>query len=74
MESPDFKGIEQYLNTNPALRKLYEEHRLLKRKIAKLEKRPFPTTAEEREEQQLKKLKLLGKEKIVRLLETLRNG
>ena len=74
MESPDFAGIDRYLDKDPALKKLYAEHKELKLKIAKLEKKPFPTAAEEREQQRLKKMKLLGKDRIVQILEKHRNG
>lgn len=74
MESPDFVGIEQFLDRDPLLKRLYEEHRHLKKQIAKLEKKPFPTPAEEKEEHRLKKLKLAGKDRIVRILEKYRNG
>lgn len=56
------------------LRRLYEEHKQLKRQIAKLEKKPFLTAAEQRDETRLKKLKLAGKDRIVRILEKYRNG
>ncbi len=72
--SPDFKGIEDFLNKDPLLRRLYDEHKTLEKKISKLEKKPYPTPVEEREEKRLKKLKLLGKDRIIRLLEQHRNA
>lgn len=68
MISPDLKGIEGYLK-DPIIRKLYEEHRQLEKKLAKLEKKPFLTADEESEEHRLKKMKLAGKDQLVRLLE-----
>lgn len=72
--SPDFQGIELFLDRDPLLKKLYEEHRHLKKQIAKLEKKPFLTSQEEREEHQLKKQKLAGKDQIIRILEKHRRG
>ncbi|MBI2083898.1 MAG: hypothetical protein HYT76_10095 [Deltaproteobacteria bacterium] len=74
MESPDFNGIETYLEEDSLLRKEHDDYKKLKKQIAKLEKKPFLTSAEEREEKLLKKMKLKKKEAIMQLMEKHKNG
>jgi uncharacterized protein YdcH (DUF465 family) len=72
MEPNDILLIERHVRDDSTLRALYDEHRSLEKRIAKLSKKPFPTAVEEREERRLKKLKLLGKEKLLKWLERYR--
>lgn len=75
MESPDFKGIETMLEEDSLLRREHDEYKKLKKQIAKLEKKPFLTADEEREERLLKKMKLQKKEIIMnRMKERRKNG
>ncbi len=72
MEPRDIELIEKHTKDDPVLRTLYEEHKILDRKLQKLGKKPFLSPVEEREEQELKRMKLAGKDKIVRILEKYR--
>jgi hypothetical protein len=72
MDASDLDLIEKHASSDPVLRRLYQEHRNLEKELAQLVKKPFLTPVEEREEQRLKKLKLAGKDKIVKILEKYR--
>jgi len=72
MDARDIELIEKFAKQDPLLRTLYQEHRELDKKLQKLSKKPYLTPAEEREEQRLKKMKLAGKDKLVRILEKYR--
>ena len=53
MPSPDFRDIEKYLDHDTILKKIYEEHRRLGKKIAKIEKKPHLSPTEELEAHRL---------------------
>lgn len=72
MDSREIDLIEKYSKEDPVLRSLYQEHKSLDKRLAKLGKKPYLTAAEEREEQRLKKLKLVGKDRIMKILERYR--
>lgn len=72
MDDREVELIREIAKKDPVLRNLYEIHRDLDKKLMKLGKKPFLTAAEEREEQKLKKLKLAGKDKIMKILEKYR--
>lgn len=72
MDQRDILLIEKHAPDDPILFKLYQEHKGLDKKLQKLGKKPFLTTTEEREEQKLKKLKLAGKDKMMKILEKYR--
>jgi uncharacterized protein YdcH (DUF465 family) len=72
MDVKDIELIEKFAGQDPLLRTLYEEHRTLDKKLLKLSKKPYLTPAEENEEQKLKKLKLAGKDRIMKILEKYR--
>ena len=74
MDSPEFKGIEPYLEKDLLLRRLFEEYRDLERRVIKLEKRPFLTTEEEQEEHRLKKQRLSTKDQMMKILEKYRGS
>lgn len=72
MDQRDILLIEKHAPRDPVLRQLYQEHKGLDKKLQKLGKKPFLTAAEEGEEQKLKKLKLAGKDKMMKILEKYR--
>ncbi|MBQ4616496.1 MAG: DUF465 domain-containing protein [Mailhella sp.] len=69
MEERDLKIIEQYGETDPELKTLWEEHMLFERQLAKFEEKVYLTPAEELEMKTLKKQKLDGKTKLAAALD-----
>ena len=55
MEERDIKIVEQYGDTDPELKALWEEHMLYKKQLAKYKEKAFLTPAEEQEVKTLKK-------------------
>jgi uncharacterized protein YdcH (DUF465 family) len=62
--------IEHLLGRDEELTRLWEEHLDFERRIEQLESRPFLTQAETLERTQLKKRKLMGKDRIAAILST----
>lgn len=69
MEERDLKLIEQYGDTDPELKTLWEEHMLFERQLAKYEEKVYLTPSEEMEMKTLKKQKLDGKTKLAAALD-----
>ena len=69
MEERDLKLIEQYGDTDPELKALWEEHMLFERQLAKYEEKAYLTPSEEMEMKTLKKQKLDGKTKLAAALD-----
>ena len=69
MEERDLKIVEQYGESDPELKALWEEHMLYERQLAKFEGRAYLTPAEESEVKMLKKQKLEGKTKLAAALD-----
>jgi len=69
MEERDIKIVEQYGETDPELKALWEEHMLYKRQIAKYAEKAYLTPAEESELKTLKKQKLDGKTRLAAALD-----
>ena len=69
MEERDVKIVEQYGDTDPELKALWEEHMLYKKQLAKYKEKSFLTPAEEQEVKTLKKQKLEGKTRLAAALE-----
>ena len=61
--------VEELLKTNEEFKKLWEEHEELDKKVEEMSMNKYLTPEEEVELKRLKKLKLLGKEKLVEMLE-----
>jgi len=68
MEDRERDLIERVLRTNVQLRRLYNEHMNLERKLSRFESRPFLTQPEEQELKQLKFRKLRGVDKMMVIL------
>ncbi len=69
MEERDIRIIEQYGETDPELKSLWEEHMLYEKQLEKFEGKVYLTPSEEREVKLLKKQKLEGKTKLAAALD-----
>ena len=56
------------MDKDPELKKYYEEHQELERKLAEFQHKHHLSADEEVEKKRLQKLKLLGKDKIMEIL------
>ena len=75
MEGRDRKKIERLLNTNFELRKLYDEHELLERKLERFSRRNYLTSGEEQAVRELKSRKLRGVDRMMVIIHSeLRNN
>ena len=69
MEERDEKLVEQYGDSDPELKALWEEHMLYEKQLAKFDGKIYLTPPEEREMKMLKKQKLEGKTKLAAALD-----
>ncbi|MBI4524407.1 MAG: DUF465 domain-containing protein [Deltaproteobacteria bacterium] len=72
MERREEEFIVSLLDRDPELRKYYEEHQELEKKIQLYQQKVHLSPWEETEKKKLQKLKLLGKDKIMQILEKYR--
>jgi uncharacterized protein YdcH (DUF465 family) len=56
------------LEQDPELKRYYEEHLELEKKLLNFQNKSYLTPVEETEKKKLKKLKLLGKDRIMEIL------
>ena len=68
MERREEEFIISLLDKDPELRKYYEEHQELEKKLLAYQHKSHLTPAEEVEKKRLQKLKLAGKDKIMEIL------
>ena len=68
MEEKDEQLIRSLFEREPDLRRYYEEHVDLERRLATYQQKVHLTTEEEVEKKRLQKLKLAGKDKIMEIL------
>ena len=68
MEGYEKKLLEEYVKKDQNLKNLLDEHGRLEKRLAKLSKKKLLTTEEEEEEKKLKKVKLLGRDRIFQIL------
>ena len=68
MERTEEEFIISLLDRDPELKKYYEEHRELEKKLEEYQHKIHLTTLEEIEKKRLQKLKLAGKDKIMEIL------
>lgn len=68
MEDLDQALVLQLVDHNPRFRLLYEEHLLLEKELRNLDSRPYLSPDEEVERKKVQKLKLAGKDEMVRIL------
>ena len=74
MDQHEIELIEQLLPTDPELKSLWEDHVIYSKQVEKLEAKSFRTPTEEQTLKQLKKQKLVGKTKLMELLDSHRAG
>ena len=68
MEVKEEQVIASLVDKDPELKKYYEEHQELERKLAEFQHKHHLSPDEEVEKKRLQKLKLLGKYKIMEIL------
>lgn len=68
MEQGEERLIISLLDKDPELRKYYEEHQELERKLQGYQHKAHLTPGEELEKKRLQKLKLAGKDRIMEIL------
>ena len=68
MEAKEEALIHSLVDTDPELRRHYEEHVELKKRLEDLRQKPFLTEEEEIEQKRIQKQKLAGKDRIMEIL------
>jgi uncharacterized protein YdcH (DUF465 family) len=68
MESREEQVIVSLLDKDPELRKYYEEHQALEKKLSEFQHKHYLSADEEMEMKRIQKLKLVGKDKIMEIL------
>jgi uncharacterized protein YdcH (DUF465 family) len=62
--------LQNLIDNNPRFRMLYENHNLLEKQLQEFEKRPFLSADEEIEKNKVKKLKLIGKDEMETIVQS----
>ena len=68
MESREEQAIVSLLDKDPELKKIYEEHQELEKKLAEYQHKHFLTPDEEVEMKKIQKLKLIGKDRMMEII------
>ena len=68
MEMKEEQAIVSLLDRDPELKKFYEEHRELEKKLAEYQHKHHLTPDEEVEIKKIQKLKLVGKDRMMEIL------
>lgn len=68
MEKKDEELIVSLVDKDPELKKYYEEHQDLEKKLQGYQNKSHLTPLEEMEKKRLQKLKLIGKDRIMEIL------
>jgi hypothetical protein len=68
MEVREETQIRSLLDTEPELRRHYEEHIMLKQRLEELRQKPYLTEEEEFEQKTIQKQKLAGKDRMMEIL------
>jgi len=68
MESREEQAIVSLLDKDPELRKYYEEHQELEKKLSEFQHKHYLSPDEEMEMKRIQKLKLVGKDKMMQIL------
>ncbi len=74
MEMREEQVIASLLDKDPELKRYYEEHQALEKKLSEFQHKQHLSTDEEVEKKRLQKLKLMGKDKIMEILGKYRQG
>lgn len=62
--------LQNLIDNNPRFRMLYENHILLEKQLQEFEKRPFLSADDEIEKNKVKKLKLIGKDEMESIVQS----
>lgn len=62
--------LQNLIENNPRFRMLYEEHSLFEKQLSELEKKPFLSEQEEMDKNKIKKMKLVGKDEMEQILQS----
>ena len=68
MEAREEQVIVSLLDKDPELKKYYEEHQQLEKRLAEFHHKHYLSPEEEVEMKRIQKLKLVGKDKIMEIL------
>ena len=68
MENREEQTIVSLLDKDPELKKFYEEHQELEKKLAEFQHKHYLSPEDEVEMKKIQKLKLAGKDRIMELL------
>jgi len=68
MEVKEEAQIRSLIDTNPELRRYYEEHVILKQQLEELRQKSYLTEEEELEQKRIQKQKLAGKDRMMEIL------
>ena len=74
MERTEQEFIVSLLDKDPELKKYYDEHQELEKQLEDFQHKSHLTPVEEVEKKRLQKLKLVGKDKIMEIVERYRYG
>ncbi|HXG51955.1 MAG TPA: DUF465 domain-containing protein [candidate division Zixibacteria bacterium] len=74
MESREEQAIVSLLDKDPELKKYYEEHQELERKLTEYQNKIHLSADEEIEKKRLQKLKLIGKDRMMAILDKYRHA
>ena len=74
MERTEQEFIVSLLDKEPELKKYYDEHQELEKQLEDFQHKSHLTPVEEVEKKRLQKLKLVGKDKIMEIVERYRHG
>jgi uncharacterized protein YdcH (DUF465 family) len=69
MEVKEEHAIVSLLDKDPELKKFYDEHRELEQRLTEFQRKNHLTAEEEVEMKRIQKLKLIGKDRIMEILE-----
>ena len=68
MESREEQAIVSLMDKDPELKKYYEEHQALEKKLSEFQHKHYLSPDEEMEMKRIQKLKLVGKDKMMEIL------
>lgn len=62
--------LQDLIENNPRFRMLYEEHALFEKQLTEFEKKGFLSDQEEVDKNKIKKMKLVGKDEMEKILQS----
>jgi uncharacterized protein len=62
--------LQDLIENNPRFRMLYEEHAIFEKQLTEFEKKGFLSDQEELDKNKIKKMKLVGKDEMKKILQT----